>query len=273
MGTPYVGWRTAYDELRTVSPFSAKIESLRLALPCRYKRPLVSVTPDLAVVCDIDGTATVLDIGDQISKHFGGASHWEAESARFRRGELTTRGIIEAIYARVTATEPEIRAFAVEAAKLRSGFAELVAACRDRGAPFFLASGGLRQYIDAILEAHLDEELRAWVRVRANEAIFGPHGLEVAFPGETLARQAGCEVCGSCKRVSVSEARALGARKVIGIGDGFADRCLVRFADRTFARTESFLERYCKEHFLPYTPFSELFDAARTVRELGTTSA
>ena len=233
----------------------------------------MSGTSDLAVVCDFDGTATVLDIGDEISKHFGGAAHWEAESARFRSGELTTRGIIEAIYARVSAKEPEIRAFAVKAARLRPGFGELVAAARDRGAPFFLASGGLRQYIDAILEAHLTEDLRRWVQVRANEAIFGPEGLKVAFPGETLARDAGCEVCGSCKRVSVAEARRLGARKVIGIGDGFADRCLAQFADRTFARAGSFLERYCKDRGLPYTPFTELFDAAKAVRELGTTSA
>jgi 2-hydroxy-3-keto-5-methylthiopentenyl-1-phosphate phosphatase len=48
----------------------------------------------LAVVCDFDGTATVLDIGDEISKHFGGEEFWESESARFRNGELDTRGII-----------------------------------------------------------------------------------------------------------------------------------------------------------------------------------
>lgn len=230
-------------------------------------------TSDLAIVCDFDGTATLLDIGDEISKHFGGAQHWEAESARFRSGELTTRGIIGAIYAKVLAGEPEVRAFAVQAARLRPGFGELIAAARDRKAPFFLASGGLRQYIDAVLEAHLEPSLRAWVRVRANEAVFGPRGLEVSFPGEAASLATGCEICGSCKRVPVAEARAEGARTVIGIGDGFADRCLVQFADRAFAREGSFLERYCREHALAYTPFTDLFGVAKAVRELGTTSA
>src|SRR5207248_8930548 len=155
----------------------------------------------LAVVCDFDGTATVVDIGDEISKHFGGASHWEAEAARFRRGELDTRGIIQAIYTLVFATEQEVRAFAATNARLRPGFVELVAACRARGAPFVLASGGLRQYIDAVLEAHLPPELRAHVQIVANEGVFGPDGLRVRFPTEEAARELGCHVCGSCKRV------------------------------------------------------------------------
>jgi 2-hydroxy-3-keto-5-methylthiopentenyl-1-phosphate phosphatase len=223
-------------------------------------------TPPLAVVCDFDGTATLLDIGDEISRHFGGAAHWEFERARFTRGELDTRGIIEAIYTRVFASEKEIRDFAVEAARLRPGFKELVAAAKERSAPFFLASGGLRQYIEAVLEAHLEPALRETIRIRANEAIFGTGALKVGFPGEAASRAAGCDACGSCKRVSIAEARALGAPYVIGLGDGFADRCLVQFADRTFAREGSYLHRYCVDRGLPHTTFNEMFDAANAVR-------
>ena len=194
---------------------------------------------------------------------------WEAESARFRKGELNTRGIIEAIYTHVLAPEADVRAFAVQAARLRPGFAELIAAAREVGAPFFLASGGLRQYIEAILDAHLEKPLREWVRIRANEAIFGPGGLKVGFPGDVASRAAGCEVCGSCKRVSIADARRGGARRVLGLGDGFADRCLVQFADRTFARQDSYLQRYCDERGLPYTPFTEMFEAADAVKRHG----
>ncbi len=236
---------------------------LRAPLCAPYKR---AVTSPLAVVCDFDGTATLLDIGDEISKRLGGAAQWKAASARFHRGDLTTRGIIEAIYTHVVAPESEVRAFAVQAARLRPGFSELIAACRERGAPFYLASGGLRQYIEAVLEKHLPPELRDWVRLRANEGIFGPGGLRVGFPGDEESRRAGCEVCGSCKRVSVAEARRGGAAFVIGIGDGFADRCLVQCADRTFAREGSYLHRYCVERALPHTPFTALHDAAEAVR-------
>jgi 2-hydroxy-3-keto-5-methylthiopentenyl-1-phosphate phosphatase len=219
----------------------------------------------VGVICDFDGTATLLDIGDEISKRFGGAAHWEAESARFRRGELDTRGIIEAIYARVLAPEAEVSAFAAQEARLRPGFADLVAACKARGAPFILASGGLRQYIEAVLARHLDPGLRAHVRVVANEGVFAGSGLRVTFPNDARSRELGCAECGSCKRVAVAELRELGVAHVIGIGDGFADRCLASAADSLWAREGSYLHRYCTLHGVPHTPFTTLEPAARAV--------
>jgi 2-hydroxy-3-keto-5-methylthiopentenyl-1-phosphate phosphatase len=216
-------------------------------------------------VCDFDGTATLLDIGDEISKHFGGAAHWEAESARFRRGELDTRGIIAAIYTNVFAPEAEVCDFAARTAQLRPGFAELVRACKDRGAPFVLASGGLRQYIESVLARHLPPDLRDHVRVMANEGRFGPEGLKVDFPTRSRALELGCDACGSCKRVAVAELRDLGVRHVVGIGDGFADRCLARTADSLWAREGSYLHRYCIEHGVPHTPFTSLLPAAEAV--------
>ena len=141
-----------------------------------------------------------------------------------------------------------------------------MAAARARAAPFFLASGGLRQYIEAVLAKHLAPELRDWVQIRANEACFGPGGLRVSYPGEAESRAAGCEICGSCKRVVVAEARRGGASYVLGLGDGFADRCLVRFADRTFARAGSYLHDHCLENGLACTPFTDLHGAAAAVR-------
>ena len=222
-----------------------------------------------AIVCDFDGTATVLDVGDEISKRFGGLEHFQLQKRLFASGKLDTRGIIEGIYTHVRAPESEVRDFAAREARLRPGFVELVQAARDRGAPFYLASGGLRQYIEAILEAHLPPDLRSHIQVRANEGVFTPEGLRVRFPGDEASRLAGCAVCGSCKRISIADARKAGAEYVLGLGDGFADRCLVQFADRTFARQDSYLQRYCDERRLPYTPFTEMFAAADAVRRHG----
>jgi len=220
----------------------------------------------LGIVCDFDGTATLLDVGDEISRHFAGADWLALQKRLFQEGKLTTRAIIQGIYEPIRAGEAEILSFAVEIARLRPGFAELVEAARARSAPFFLASGGLRQYIEAVLANHLAPELRAHVQVRANEACFGPGGLRVSYPGEAESRAAGCEICGSCKRVAVAEARRSGAGYVLGLGDGFADRCLVQFADRTFAREGSYLHHYCLARGLPCTPFVDLHGAAEAVR-------
>jgi 2-hydroxy-3-keto-5-methylthiopentenyl-1-phosphate phosphatase len=219
----------------------------------------------IGVVCDFDGTATLLDIGDEVSRHFGGTAWWEERSAAFRRGELNTRGIIEAIYEKVRASEPELRAFAVSVARLRPGFADLIEACRARGAPFILASGGLRQYIEPVLAAHLAPEALAHVQLRANEGLFDPPPWKVRFPGDEQSRAQGCETCGSCKRVAVADLRAAGVQHVIGIGDGFADRCLAQTADRIFAREGSFLHRYCLEQGKAHTAFTSLEGAARAI--------
>src|SRR6267143_3055305 len=94
---------------------------------CPVIQQIVQTTP-LAVVCDFDGTATLLDIGDEISRRFGGEKHFLLQKELFAKGELNTRGIIEGIYAHVVAPESEICAFAVEAARLRPGFVDLIAA-------------------------------------------------------------------------------------------------------------------------------------------------
>lgn len=222
---------------------------------------------DLAVVCDFDGTATLLDVGDEISRHFCGSEYLALQKKLFAEGKLTTRAIIQSIYTPIRAGEAEVVAFALRTAKLRPGFVELVAAARNRGAPFYLASGGLRQYVEAVIAAHLPSELRTHVQVRANEATFSSEGVRVSYPGDAASRAAGCEACGSCKRVAIAEARESGAAYVLGIGDGFADRCLVQFADRTFAREDSYLHHYCRDQGLPCTPFTELYGAAEAVRE------
>ena len=220
----------------------------------------------IGVVCDFDGTATLLDIGDEVSRHFGGVAHWKAERARFLSGELNTRQIIEAIYTSVHASEAEVRAFAARTARLRPGFAALVEGCRARGAPFILASGGLRQYVEAALESQLDPKLREHIELRANEAHFGPPHLRVEFPWESRSRQLGCAVCGSCKRVAVADLRARGVRWVVGIGDGFADRCLVAHADQAFAKEGSYLARHCAEAGVAHETFESLDRAAEAVR-------
>jgi 2-hydroxy-3-keto-5-methylthiopentenyl-1-phosphate phosphatase len=235
-----------------------------------YERPvstLASPASPVGVVCDFDGTATLLDIGDEVSRHFGGVAHWEERSAAFRRGELDTRGIIEAIYETVSASEPELQAYAVSVARLRPGFAQLIEACRSRGAPLVLASGGLRQYIEPVLASQLSPDARAHVQVRANEAIFDPPPWKVRFPADAESRRLGCSVCGSCKRVAVSDLRTAGVRHIIGIGDGFADRCLAQFADRIFAREGSYLHRYCLEQKLPHGAFTTLEEAALAVKD------
>jgi 2-hydroxy-3-keto-5-methylthiopentenyl-1-phosphate phosphatase len=212
---------------------------------------MASAAAPWAVVCDFDGTATTEDIGDRVAIHFAGYEAWRRAEDRFKAGELSFAELIEAIFARVTASRDEIARFAREIAVLRPGLERFVAACRDARRPFLLVSAGLDVYIEAVLE-RLAPEVRAHVELRTNRATPSPAGLTVAFHGAG----GGCGRCGFCKGTVVDELHARG-HGVVVCGDGIADRCSAVRADLVFARGR--LVGYCEEEGIRHTRF-ETFD-------------
>jgi 2-hydroxy-3-keto-5-methylthiopentenyl-1-phosphate phosphatase len=210
-----------------------------------------------AVVCDFDGTATVEDLGDQVSIRFAGLDAWQRAEDDYRDGSFPFSELLRRIFAPVTATAEEIAAFAVERAVLRPGFERFVSACRAAGVPFVLCSAGLDVYIHPVL-GRLAPPLRGHVQVRCNEARCSPEGLVVAFHGDGA--HGGCGSCGFCKATVVEELRARGHR-VAFVGDGSADRCGARAADAVFARRR--LVEWCAAEGIAHRTFETFDDVLR----------
>jgi len=204
-----------------------------------------------AIVCDFDGTALSLDLGDRVATHFAGEASYQAAEDAYHAGELSFGALLARVFAPITASREEIAAFARRTAVLRPGFERFVAACRDGGAPFYVVSSGLDAYIEPVLD-DLHPDLRGHLRVRANRAVTGPGGLAVEFDGTD------CGFCGFCKGHVVEELQAAGHR-VVMLGDGTGDRHAADRADHTFARAGSSLVTYCREKALPHDVF-ETFD-------------
>jgi len=211
--------------------------------------------PGWAVVCDFDGTTTTEDIGDQVSIRFAGHAHWRAAEDRYAAGEFPFAGLLRAIFAPITASPEEIAAFAVERAVLREGFVPFLAECHRAGRPFVVCSAGLDVYIEPVL-ARLPGELRRHLRLRANQGRCSPQGMAVSFHGGGALD---CGRCGFCKGAVVRQLQAAGHR-VLFVGDGAADRCGARAADRVFARRS--LVGWCQEQGIAFEPF-ESFDEVR----------
>lgn len=218
--------------------------------------------PTWAVVCDFDGTATVEDTADALSIEYIGRERWKRANDAFHAGELTFVQLLREIFEPITASPEQVRAFARSHARFRPGFEALVEACRTRGHPFIVASGGLDIYIRPALEA-LAPALADELEVRANHAEYVPGGLKLSFPYQDA--PGACGSCGSCKGAVVKELKAKGHR-VIAVGDGNADRCMAGVADVLFARGR--LLEWCRNTRIPCESFETLdVVVARLARE------
>lgn len=204
-----------------------------------------------AVVCDFDGTALSLDLGDLVAQRFAGVEAYEAAERLYRDGACSFGELLSRIFAPITATRDEIAAFARANAALRPGFERFLDACRAGGAPFLVVSSGLDAYIEPVLE-RLAPPLRDHVELRCNRATCTGAGLEVSFHGRD------CGFCGFCKGHVVDELKARGHRVAV-LGDGSGDRHAAERADAVFARAGSSLVTWCRERGLPHRAF-ETFD-------------
>jgi 2-hydroxy-3-keto-5-methylthiopentenyl-1-phosphate phosphatase len=201
-----------------------------------------------AILCDFDGTALSLDLGDQVALHFAGEASYQAAEAGFQRGEYGFGPLLQKVFAPITASRDEIGAFAIGKAAWRPGFEQFLAACVTAGRPFLIVSAGLDAYIEPVV-ARLPPALRQHLEVRANRADCSPDGMAVAFHGPD------CGFCGACKGLVVKELQGAG-HKVVVLGDGAGDRCAAAAADFVFARAGSSLVRWCTEQGVPHRVFA-----------------
>ena len=204
-----------------------------------------------AIVCDFDGTALTEDLGDRVAFRFAGEAHYRAAEDAYRAGGYPFGALLTRIFAPITARRDEVAAFARAHGVFRPGFERFLAACHAGGRPFLVVSSGLDAYIEPVLE-RLPPHLRPHLELRANRALIGPGGTEVAFHGED------CGFCGFCKGNVVRELQAAG-HKVVVCGDGTGDRHAADAADAVFARRGSSLVRYCAERDIRHVVF-DTFD-------------
>ena len=194
------------------------------------------------IVVDWDGTVTEQDTLSLALQHFVPRKILEPITARvdaaLAAGTMSLREVMECEFGSMKMPLADVVAFVVEKARIRSGFAELVA----RFDPLILSTS-FHETIEPVLER---EGLT--VRVRASRAVAGPNGWSIRWISDF-----DCSQCGeACKR------SALPAAPFIYIGDGYSDRCAALAADRVFARDG--LARYLTELGAAYVPYDDFYD-------------
>jgi 2-hydroxy-3-keto-5-methylthiopentenyl-1-phosphate phosphatase len=206
-----------------------------------------------ALILDFDGTITEQDLLDAIATEFGDEDVFAELEVGLLDGGLPLHEVIRREFAPVKAPLHEVVGWVLANARTRPGFAELVREARERGYEVAIVSSGFKEFIGPVLE----REGLGDLPVVASSADPDPAGWRITFPDEEI-----CAVCGqACKRASV-QALANGGT-IVYVGDGYSDRCAAELADHVFARAG--LARYLDAKGVPYEPFDDFHDIARTL--------
>jgi 2,3-diketo-5-methylthio-1-phosphopentane phosphatase len=202
------------------------------------------------LVLDFDGTVTSKDIGDEVASRFAPPSWREIDDA-WVRNEISLPEAQRRIWALARCERDEAVAWSREVGVLRPGLEPLLAAVERSGGLAWLASGGFDFYIEALLAGQLGRFQRTWF----NRTRFIDGRVEIDFAEAAI----GCERCAVCKGKVCDAARAEGAR-VVFVGDGASDRCVIGRADVVCAVAGSLLARTCEERGVAYRPITTLED-------------
>jgi len=210
--------------------------------------PMAEGAPPIAILVDYDGTIAQTDVSDSLMAQFVTGA-WEAWVAEYDAGRVGSRRLMAWEVGLIRADPDELRARAA-AQPHDTGFRAFAERARESGIPVEVVSDGFGFFIEPALEA-LGV---AWIPVVTAATTFGPGGPRIDFPNGN----AGCFVCGTCKRDRVLAHQAAG-RRVVFVGDGESDRYAAGYSDVVFAKHS--LEQFCIEQGWPFerwTSFTEL---------------
>jgi 2-hydroxy-3-keto-5-methylthiopentenyl-1-phosphate phosphatase len=201
----------------------------------------------MLILCDFDGTITLEDVTNCIWDHYHGPEWREWLLPDYRAGKTSTLQVMAGGFKPIRAPLAEMLAIARRHKTLRAGFHEFSAFCKKMDWPLYVVSCGLDVYIKAFLpddipfisyQAVLDE---GWnVRLPADVALKPGEDFKIHALNRLLAKHPGL--------------------KTVFIGDGRNDFPISKAANHVFAKSDSTLERLCKESSLEHYSFDDFHE-------------
>ncbi|MEO5666938.1 MAG: haloacid dehalogenase-like hydrolase [Bdellovibrionota bacterium] len=203
------------------------------------------------VATDFDGTITRLDVGNEIHKSLK-PDDFVALQGAYRRGELGLKDLQKGMWENFAMSEADFKKRARDFGTLRDGANDFLEYCVDQKIPVYVASCGIRTYIETVLDALLTPKARASILgIQCNNAVFSGDKLSQFIPPPSspdspypLDKGAWIQ---DIRRDQHPDA------KILGIGNGTSDRSFAGQVDR-LAATEA-LARWCETQKIPFFAF------------------
>lgn len=202
------------------------------------------------IQCDFDGTITEEDVSFMLLDTFA-TGDWRQLLQEYKEGKMSLGQFNTKAFAMVKADRQSLLEATKGWVRIRAGFRQMVAYCRERGFRLVIVSNGLDFYIEAILT---DIGVEG-IEVFATKTQFLPQGLRVQYiapDGSVLDK--------GFKDAHVNLFLKSGYR-VIYIGNGTTDISPAGQCHYIFATGQ--LLDYCSKTNLNYTDFTDFNDVVR----------
>ena len=223
----------------------------------------------IKIFTDCDGTITLQVVGDAMFERFGGPRCKEFIN-EYREGKISAVECFRresALCNRVRIAD--VNAF-LDSREIDRSFIEFAGYCRQKEFDCTILSDGMDYYIQRILDKHGIGSVPFY----ANVLNFIPvSGTEyVAFDPEFPYTDEACQRCACCKR---NRLLALSGDDdvIVYVGEGYSDRCPVRYADVVFAKDD--LLGYCRAENIScyeYRSFADIRDRMNLLERNGSNS-
>jgi 2-hydroxy-3-keto-5-methylthiopentenyl-1-phosphate phosphatase len=210
----------------------------------------------IRVFCDFDGTVCLQDVGEQFFRKFSGEKA-EASVRHFLSGEITMQMWLTELCEAIPSMKHDEFLKYVDQFSVDPHFIGFFSFCKERDIPLTVLSDGLDVYVERVLSnAGLTQ-----IPFFSNHAEFVGERLKVSFPYT----DAECNLCGNCKRNHMLNTSA-DEDVIVYIGDGYSDRCPVRYADFVFAKRQ--LIKYCQQQNITFFEFNHFGEVQMKLEEI-----
>jgi 2-hydroxy-3-keto-5-methylthiopentenyl-1-phosphate phosphatase len=212
------------------------------------------------VFCDFDGTICLKDLGEHFFRKFAGEQA-EASVKRLLSGEITMQESLTEMCKAIPAISKRKFYDFVDGFSIDPKFKEFEDFCRRNEIPVTVLSDGLDLYVKRVLlNAGLDQ-LQSFANRAEIKRSWTKEKLTVSFPFT----DSECNLCGNCKRNHMLNLSA-DDDIIIYVGDGFSDKCPVRYADFVFAKGH--LIKYCQNQNITFFEFNDFGDVQSRLEKI-----
>ncbi|KAG0335619.1 hypothetical protein BG004_008382 [Podila humilis] len=228
------------------------------------------VTPIIEVFSDFDGTISIEDTGCILIDSGFGYDARKAIDHKILNHEMSFLQGMDLWWAAVRLTKEEgfdlLRPVSIDA-----GFINFHKYALEYKIPFSIVSCGVDFVIQEYLSWHLGYEAAANVKILANYGSVTEDKRWLVTYRDDSPHSHDKSVCikESKARFGNSQSKLPGQEHIVVFcGDGISDLSAAREADILFARRGRDLEKYCKAHKIPFTPFDTFDLVTETIQGL-----